>query len=185
MAENGIAGMVYESLSAATDSIAKTMEQSAAVTEAIRSGKYSRAELEKTYYPKSTELTLKIRHDSEDAIRNAHRIVAEYRQECEARNDTLDSSMINDDAKLLQAGINLTEKDIDDLLERNADNPTMTQIIMRYAKERKIRISGRHIDRQQEENRMCDGVDAIISMYQKWIRHPKGREMLDRFFTED
>lgn len=183
MAENNIAGTVYESLSAATDSIAKTMEQSAAITAEIRSGKYSREELEKTYYPKSTELTLKIRHDAEDAIRDAHRLVAEYRAECEARNNTLDSSMINDDAKLLQAGVNLTEKDIDDLLERNTDNPTMTQIIKRFAKEHKIRISGRHIDRLQEENRMCDDVDFVISMYQKWIRHPKGKEMLDKFFS--
>ena len=182
MAEKNIAGMVYESLSAATDSIAKTMEQSAAITAEIRSGKYSREELEKTYYPKSTELTLKIRHDAEAAIRDAHRLVAEYRAECEAKN-VLDASMINDDAKLLQAGVNLTEKDIDDLLERNTDNRTMTEIIKRYAKEHKIRISGRHIDRLQEENRMCDNVDFVISMYQRWIRHPKGKEMLDKFFS--
>lgn len=183
MAENNLAGSVFEALAAATDGIAATVAQRDAVAAEIRSGRYSREELEKNYFPKDAELKSKIRHDSEDAIRNAHRIVAEYRAECEAKN-VLDASMINDDARLLKAGVSLTERDIDNLLERNSDNRTMTTLITRFAKEHGLKVDGRHKLRQQAEAKECDDLDAVINMYQKWIAHRKGKEMLNKFFEE-
>ena len=184
MAENNLAGSVFEALEAATDDIAASVAQKEAVAAQIRSGKFSREELERNYFPKDAELKSKIRHDSEDAIRNAHRIVAAYREECEKKN-VLDASLINDDAKFLQGNIKLNEKDINDLLERNADNRTMSILILRYAKEHGLKVDGRHKLRQQAEAKECDDLDAVISLYQRWIAHPRGKEMLNKFFVSE
>ena len=93
--------------------------------------------------------------------------------------------MINDDAKFLQGNIKLNEKDINDLLERNADNRTMSILILRYAKEHGLKVDGRHKLRQQAEAKECDDLDAVISLYQRWIAHPRGKEMLNKFFVSE
>lgn len=83
------------------------------------------------------------------------------------RLDALNPSELTDDCKLLSSGIPLTESDIRFMLERNANNRSMTQIILRYAHEHDIKTNVAYVDHSEaiKNARMLPGVVNL------WIDH--------------
>ena len=72
--------------------------------------------------------------------------------------------------------------EIANILKRNAGNRTMTQIVLRYAKEHNIDTGGTYYIGGQQEEETARGLDTIISYYAKWIDKPNAKDMLTKFF---
>lgn len=171
---------VYEYLSKKTDEINKLLRTSEAIEEKIRSGRYSDAVVRQELKPQRDDLKAEIRQKSEKAIRDAREKVNEYRQKIQAEN-TLNPKDLTDDIKLLRAGITLNADDLRAMLDRNSENKTMVQIILRFAKEHDINV-GVYYTGGDEEKATADELDNILSYYADWIGTPQASDTLDKFF---
>ena len=180
--DNNIVQTVFDTLEARTDEISKDVAERDKLEEKIKSGRYSPQALKDDIYPKRDALRRKVQDDSAAAIDAAKKLVAQYRADA-AELDTLDPADITDDIKLLQSGITLLPRDIQAILKRNASNRTMTQIVLRYAKEHNIDTGGTCYIGGQREKENADSLDGIIGYYAKWIDKPNGKEMLRKFFN--
>lgn len=177
-----ISQQVYDILDADTAGLDELKNELASVENDIRSGRFNIEALNKELYPKKDALNRQLKDESDRAIEHAKKRVDEYRKAAEKEN-VLDASKITDDIKLLQPGITLLERDIEGILNRNKNNRTMVQIVMRYAKEHNIPVKPAHQGFLQEEN-TARQLDTVISYYAKWIDKPNAKEMLDKFFQQ-
>lgn len=156
----------------------------------IKSGKYSYDHVEKKLRPKMKELSKQIDDTRYEANRRAQRLCDEYQDELRAQDD-LDPSLLTDDVRLLQAGVKLTQRDIKAMLNRNADNHTMTQVILRYCKENDIDTGGVHYMGNKYTIRNVDAMRSNVDVSLKWSERPTVYEKLmgegsesDRIFSE-
>lgn len=171
---------VYEYLSKKTDEINKLLRTSEAIEEKIRSGRYSDAVVRQELKPQRDDLKAEIRQKSEKAIRDAREKVNEYRQKIQAEN-TLNPKDLTDDIKLLRAGITLNADDLRAMLDRNSENKTMVQVVLRYAKEHNIDL-GLTYTGGDEERKTADQLESVLDYYAGWIGTPQASKTLDRFF---
>lgn len=179
--DNNIVQTVYDALEASTDEISKTIAERDRLEEEIRQNRYSSQALKTEIYPKRDELRRNVRNACESAIQEARNLVANYRKDA-ADLENLDPAQLTDDIKLLSPGIVLLPRDIQGMIERNRDNKTMLQIILRYCKENDIDTGGTYYIGGQQEEETARGLDTIISYYAKWIDKPNARDMLNKFF---
>jgi hypothetical protein len=180
--DNNIVQSVFDSLEADTHEINKTRTEYAALEAKIKEGRYSNQTLQKEIYPKRDELKRKVSDASARAIKKAHDMIATYRADAEALSD-LDPSAITDDVKILQAGVTLTARDIQAIINRNPDNRTMIQIALRYAKEHNIDMKGTYYIGDQQEKETANNLDGIVDYYARWIEKENNLDMLNRFFN--
>ena len=182
--DNNIISTVYNALAEDTDTVAKSRAEMAAADDAINSGRYTTRTIQGEYEPKRAEAKRKMESDATAAINRARALVAQYAADADAMND-LDPAQLTDDIKLLQAGIQLTERDIKTMLKRNAENRTMQQLIMRYAQEHGIESPDfkPYYIPSMKERATAEGLSRILDYYEKWITQPNAREMLDKFFN--
>ena len=180
--DNNIVQTVFDTLEARTDEISKDIAERDKLEEKIKSGRYSPQALKDDIYPKRDALRRKIETASEGAIQEARNLVAQYRADAAELNN-LDPAELTDDVKLLQSGITLLPRDIQGILKRNAGNRTMTQIVLRYAKEHNIDMGGTYYIGGQAEEENARNLDGILSYYKKWIDKPQAKDMLYRFFN--
>lgn len=171
---------IFEILDARADEIAADVSERDALDVLIRSGRYKQEYIQNDLFPKRSALQQKIRNASDAAINEAKALVNQYRQDTLNRN-RLDPAEMTDDVKLLAPGIVLEQRDIIGMLERNAGNRTMTQIILRYAKEHDFE-TGLHFDDGHAEAEHAKDLEGVISLYAKWIDKPKAKQMLRTFF---
>ena len=136
---NQINGITKEGLKTLQDLSAQLTK----VSEDISSGKYSGEYVREKLIPQRDSLRSQMDDTRHNANKEVQRICAEYTDELRAQDD-LDPSLLTEDVKLLQAGVKLTQRDIKAMLNRNADNHTMTQVILRYCKENDIDTGGVH-----------------------------------------
>lgn len=178
-----ITEQVYTALRESTEAISKDVAEYAALDKKSKSGKLTEKGKKEDLWPAMNNLRIKIRNDSEAAIRNAEKMVAEYR-EASARLNDLDPELITNDIKLLQAGVTLLPRDLEAILERNKGNRTMIQIVGRYARQNKIDLTGiwgKYAPSNEEAN-IANNLDGILRYYSRWINKANAREMLDSFF---
>lgn len=171
---------IYEYLSGKTDEVNGLIRTSEAIEEKIRSGRYSDAVIKQELIPQRDDLKIEIKEKSESAIRDARAKVSEYRQQVQAEN-TLNPADLTDDIKLLRAGITLTADDLRAMLDRNSENKTMVQVVLRYAKEHNIDL-GVYYTGGDAEKATADELDNILSYYADWIGKPDAGDVLDKFF---
>lgn len=111
------------------------------VDDEIRSGNFAGDLL----HEKMTErdsLRTAIARERKDRLSVISSNCEEYIEDLKSEDD-LDPSLINDtDLKLLTSGIRLTSRDINGMLSRNKDNPTMLQIILRHCEDNGIDTGG-------------------------------------------
>ena len=179
--ENNITETIYRTLETRTDEIMETVNQRNELIDAIKSGKYSRQETEKMNRQRDT-LRQKINADVDRAFKETQGILNQYRTEV-ANMNRLDPAELTDDVKLLSDGIILNARDIEGMLERNSENRTMVQIILRFAKEHNIDIGRTYYIAGQEEQKLANSLEEIARLYQKWMSKSNGKEMLDKFFA--
>ena len=131
----------YNQINNVTKNGLKTLQELSAqiadLREKIGSGKYRSGYVRTELIPQKDSLKRQMDDVRYKTNMEVKRICAEYTDELRAQDD-LDPSLLTDDVKLLKAGVKLTKRDITAMLNRNAGNHTMTQLILRYCKENDI-----------------------------------------------
>lgn len=174
---------VRASLEESRSRIAELVTKRDGLKDDIREGKYSQAYVNEHVNPQIAELNRDIERATAEAEQKACSIVDAHIHSLEAE-DVLDGSQLTDDVALLNCGISLTERDISALLEKNKDNPTMIQVLGRYANEHGLGINlytGNAGRIQYAKN-----VNGVATQYVKnWITDvEQGERLLERYFTE-
>lgn len=174
---------VYDGLKEATKEIQKVVEEKAALEEKLKAGRYSVETVNREIKPRIDDLKRKTKSLSEQAIADAAALVSKYRDEIEERY-CLDPEELNDDIKLLQAGIPLTVRDVEAILKRNENNRTMSVLARRYAEQHDLRIEHSYtFERELKAARdTADVLDQVLTYYPRWIATDKAFDMLDKFF---
>lgn len=174
---------VYNYLKTQTAEAAAIRSDLDAVQADINSGRFTQETMRDEMYPRRDSLRVRLTSLVEETDRKARSLVSEYQDKLR-KADCLNPEQINDDVKLLNAGITLLPRDIESLLERNKDNPTMTQIIIRFAREHDIEC-GAYYFGHEREIRDSENINAAISLYTShWMKQPNASAMLDKFFCE-
>lgn len=106
--------------------------------------------------------------------------------ETESEADMLNPADINDDVKLLNAGISITADEVQKLMDRNAGNRTTQQIISRYAKEHGIILARDYISAKKAANDNAEKMRMISQLYiDHWIDdNEQADNMLEQFMPE-
>lgn len=180
--DNNITQTVFDSLEASANEINELAEERDTVEGLIKSGRFSQKALTEELYPKRDALRMKITAKSDEAIRKAQGLVDQYKKDS-AKANTLNPDDLTDDIKLLQPGIILNKHDIQSMLERNAQNRTMSQIILRYAKEHDIDTGSAVYIGGQEEAAIARNLESVLYLYRKYLGTSQATEMLHKFFN--
>lgn len=100
--------------------------------------------------------------------------------------DTLKPEDITEDIKLLNCGIPLTFRDIEDMANRNKDNRTMLQLITRYSKEHGIKDSlGKDLTYISDTGTLKKQVESVQYASEtvlKWLGTPNIHTMYTKIF---
>jgi hypothetical protein len=175
-----IAETIYNDLKTSTNEIASVIAERDKLSADISSGRYSGDAIQKELEPQLIDARLKANRMIHDALQGAKNKVAQFRKDVASENN-LNPADLTDDIKLLQPGIVLMERDIDGMLERNKDNKTMVQVILRYADEHNIKVNRVYAGGTEEET-IANNLDTILRYYENWIDKPDALVMLDKFF---
>ena len=90
---------------------------------------------DKRYAELMNELETKKANILKEAQKKVDSLVEAYN---ERFTDTLDGTQLTPDADLLRDGFQLSGKDLNEMFDRSAGNPTMQQLIQRYAEKNRI-----------------------------------------------
>lgn len=174
---------VYDYLKTRTEEIREDKMLLKVLEKKIESRDYSN-EAKNRFRNDAQELRASINYRIHESMSGAKKIIKDYLNEVD-RENRLDPKQITDDMKLMTPGIYLTEKDIQAMLERNAENRTMTQIILRYAKENNIlpkESFGLYVH-GDEERKEADALETTVQYYERWMGGDSAESMLNRFFN--
>ena len=176
---------VYNSLEASTKEVQKIVAEQNDLEERVKAGRYSAETVQNEIKPRIDDLKRKTNALSEQAIADAKALVSKYRAEIEERNN-LDPAELNDDIKLLQAGIPLSARDVEVILKRNENNRTMTTLALRYAEQHDLKLDRRPYTFELEMKsaiETADAIDQVLIYYPNWIGTDHAFTMLDKFFA--
>ena len=175
---------VYDALKESTKEVQKVVEEKAQLEEKVKAGRYSAETVQNEIKPRIDDLKRKTKSLSEQAIADAAALVSKYRDEIEERY-WLDPDELNDDIKLLQAGIPLSVRDVQAILRRNENNRTMTTLALRYAEQHDLKIEHSYtFERELKAAReTADALDQVLIYYPNWIGTDHAFTMLDKFFA--
>lgn len=179
-----IAGAVKASLEKSMNEIQTTTAEIASLEDKRKSGRYSRETLRDEIIPAISAAKSRLEAQKRAASADAKAIIDAFRQKVDDDNQ-LNPAEITDDIKLLQSGLPLYECDLKAMLSRNANNKTMSQLILRYAEEREMYNVGRYIG-GTAERQLADSLDGITdSFVNQWIDSQEdAAEMLGSYFTD-
>ena len=180
--DENITQTVYETLDSRTDDIIGMGVACKQIEEKINSGRYSQKTIDNELKPKLDSMRINQRKACEDALNEARSLISQFRED-NAKANQLNPAELTDDVKLLQSGIVLKPRDIEGMLERNENNRTMIQVILRYAEENKIDVGKTYYSGGQEEEKTAKALDSILYYYKNWIDKPNAKKMLNRFFN--
>lgn len=175
---------VYDALKESTKEVQKVVEEKAQLEEKVKAGRYSAETVQNEIKPRIDDLKRKTNALSEQAIGDAAALVSKYRDEIEERY-CLDPAELNDDIKLLQAGIPLSVRDVQAILRRNENNRTMTTLALRYAEQHDLKIEHSYtFERELKAARdTADALDQVLIYFPRWIGTDRAFTMLDKFFA--
>lgn len=110
------------------------------------------------------------------------RAIDECRSECRAiceeyadflrDEDALKGADVNDDMRLLQGGVRLSGQDVKSMIQRNAGNRTMLQLILNYAEDHGIETGLRYIGNKRKIDEVMAAMSAV-EVTLKWWEDPK------------
>ena len=181
-----MAKLTYEQIREVLEPMIVEVEQlrgeEARAEAAIRSGCYSRAHVEGILKPGLAVLREQIDARARAARDAVERLLSDY-VEAARREDQLRAEDMTADAALFQAGIELREQDLRDILERNAGNRTMTQLALRYAQTHGICLGLNYRSARDEAVELAEAVRGTMRTYlNHWLRTDRAREMLSALF---
>lgn len=181
MNDNEFITSVRKTLTEATDTVQEIVKKAAEIDAKINSGEYTQKKIDELMFEKHN-VKRELEEAKKSGLNAAKAIVKAYREEIE-RADQLSPAEITDDVKLLSVGVPLRKRDIDGMLERNAGNRTMTQIILRYANDHNIDVEARYIDTHNHAQSV-EQVNNVLGYYEKWMDRGNAYEMIGKFFPD-
>lgn len=125
----------------AFDRTTKANAELSRLDEEIKSGRFSPDHVERELKPARAEMARESRKATEDAQKKVYDLIDAYQAELRA-HDALKPEEITEDIRLLQSGLPLSDRDLNDILARCAGNQTMCALTARYAKEHGITLTG-------------------------------------------
>lgn len=172
---------VYETLKRGAAEIAPKLERANKLNDEINSGRFSN-DVNREKLLEMQGIRGEIRRDAERYEREANEHISACIEEVHKATE-LHPEDLTDDLKLLNAGVLLTERDIVDMLERNARNKTMEALIFRYAGEHGISTGGYVFDNLLSSIPGIESMRDTVRLYvDHWISTDKAIEMLNKFF---
>ena len=144
-----IMSSIVSDLEARTNELAPAIEKAAKLDADIKGGRYSQAAIKDELLPARDAVRAQIREAQEAAKQAIAEKINAHITDLE-RLDALSPEELTDDCKLLSSGIALTESDIRFMLERNAKNRSMSQIILRYARDHGIKTNVAYVDHSDD-----------------------------------
>lgn len=172
---------VYNVLSDSTNKIEELAKKRDEIESKIKSGNYSSEYIKNVLMPDREKAHKNLTNATDEAFNDAQNLINDYKK-AQDESDRLNPDDLTDDIKLLQPGIVLLPRDIDAMLERNANNKTMAQIILRYAKANNIEVNKVYIA-TRDSNETAKALESILLYYRKWIDKPNAKDMLNKFFA--
>ena len=174
---------VYNTFKNAVEAMAEKHAEYEKYQEMEKSGKYTKETIEKEIRPNLREISREISEDGQKAVEDALRLCDDYQKKM-YQADALNPEELTDDVKLLNAGITLNAKDINELLARNAGNATMEQIVLRYANEKSIDLGKNPpvFAGHNREIQAAEDLKGTARIYGRWIDKENAQQMLDKFF---
>lgn len=178
---SNIAQDVYSTLLTATDEIKPMREKMAALQKDNDSGRYAQPVIEAN----KAEMAKLARDIDETAARTMTTVrecIDKHREAVLALDDVRGEEM-TPDAALLNCGVELTSRDVVKMLDRNRDNSTMLQLILRYAKAHGIDTQGYIYRDHSQEAKEMEGFYGTANMYiDHWFNTDRNYTMLNKFF---
>lgn len=101
------------------------------------SGRYTDNEVKLNMLPKIDQLRKDMEKKWIEGKTNVASVVKKY-SEILRKEDALIPEDMTEDVKLLNSGIPLTQRDLQDIIDRNPQNRTMAQLALRYADQNNI-----------------------------------------------
>ena len=150
--------------------------------EELSSGRFNENHIRNVIFPEIRLLKSEIEKTQNDAVKAATAILDDYEKQLDDL-DALNPSDINEDAKLFDVGVTLTEKDLRSILDRNQDNRTMTILALRYAKENGIDMGVSYVGSARERHEVANMKTIIWNYGERWISRDNVEDMIDRLFS--
>lgn len=164
------------------DKVASLASDLKKVDDDISSGTFSEDHVRAVLRPKSAEIRKQIERAQEDARKSAQAIVNKFAKELRDA-DCLDPKELTDDVRLLELGATLRKQDILAILERNADNRTMTQLALRAAEDRGIDLDGLRYTTNESRARHAEALRYVVDVALRWSTEPQ-KKIFDKLFGE-
>lgn len=136
---------------------------------------------------------------AEAEVEAIDRKIEKVRGECEAQAremieqrleeldtaDVLRPEQLNDDYELLRFDW-LTQKDVNELAERNRENPTMCRLIDRYAAAHNLTVAvPAYVMEQVNSRNEAEAMREVARVALRWLGDQKrGQSVLDRLFAQ-
>lgn len=133
---------------------------------------YTYEHIQKVLAPKISTLRSDMMNVKANALNKIAKLSEEYAAELKSANN-LDASLITDDVKLLNVGVTLTQKDLEDMFDRNSGNPTMEQIIERYAREKNVPLNRTRKLANEDVISAVESIPYVTERIIKWHDQPK------------
>jgi len=167
-----------------TEELKKEAEELDQIEKGMRAGKYSQDDLKHGVKERYDELKRQIRRRGDQTAEEARQLVRQYQKEVRSK-EALDPEEVNEkDLKILNSGIELNEKDLVSMLDRNQGNRTMTQAVFRFAKKNGIELPVHYVSSEKEAKEAEAVISAIDTYCGNWIGSGDAGRILDRFFPE-
>lgn len=148
----------------------------------ISSGTFSEDHVRAVLRPKRAEITKEIDRAQDDARKEAQATINKFAKELRDA-DALNPAELTDDVRLLELGTTLRKKDILAILERNADNRTMTQLALRAAEDRGIDLDGLRYTTNESRARHAEALRHVVDVALRWSTEPQ-RNIFGKLFGE-
>ena len=180
MSEN-LMNDVISTLNEHAEAVAPLVQKAAQLEADIKSNRYNMQTINSELYPALHSAHRQIEAAQDEAKKAVSALVEAHVADLE-RQDALNAEDLTDDCKLLTAGITLNKRDLTALLDKNAGNRTMTQVILRYAREHEIDMGAMYIG-NEEKIRAARGVTGAVGLYvDHWMDKPNAKEMIAKMF---
>lgn len=148
-----------------------------------KSGKYDYYYLQKTLIPEMNHIYGVMEEKRDSIERDVAALNREYAAKLRAE-DSLKAEEMTDDVKLFTSGIKLTARDVQDIIDRNSSNRTMTQLAIRYARENGLDVKSWYIPAEQEVKSL-ESAAYTINTVLKWYKSPDAcKRMYDQLIGE-
>ncbi|MBR6171569.1 MAG: hypothetical protein IKQ49_00125 [Eubacterium sp.] len=131
-------------------------------------GHFSMDYLQKVILPEMSRIKSKL----DDIQWNTKKAIAELTNEQKkaiSALDRLNAEELTADAELLKGGYPLKVADLEGIIERNAGNRTMEQLVLRYAEEHGLPL-GLIYERAEEEAKTYDAINYAADTVVKWYK---------------